>query len=283
VFRYQLLRGLVEAIQQLNRDVKNLKLVLSIRTDLLDCILKKVKIPGQQYEKYKSLFLQLRWNRQRLIELAEKRVQKLVKKRYQPKSAVSLRDFFPETIHAANNQITPFEDYLLQRTWDRPRDIIDFINFCIKQAEGHNSVTQEMVFKAEKRYSQDKYLSLQDEWYKTIPEIGLLFGFLNGFDVNFSVADITEEKVLEWIVSVKDDGNPSSDLYRLALQVEHVAFRDLCLQSLYEAGVIGIKFLPTDTWKWSYKEDYTYVKDIIQEGSLIRIHPGLWAYYGVRE
>jgi len=183
------------------------------------------------------------------MELAEKRVQKLIRKRYQPKSTVSLYDFFPEKIRTANNKSISFEDYLVQRTWDRPRDVIDFINFCIKQAEGNRSVTQEMLYQAEKRYSRDKYSSLQEEWRKTIPEIRLLFDFLDGFDANFAVTDISEEKVLEWAVSVQKICDPSSRLYFLASEYEknsigHVVFRNTCLQMLYETGVIGIKFSP---------------------------------------
>ena len=287
-FRYQSLRGLVEAIRQLNQSVANLKIVVSIRTDLLDCILKKVKIQGQQYEKFKSLFLQLRWDKQQLVDLAEKRVQKLVKKRYQPKSAVLLRELFPEKMHVPEGRTIPFEDYIIQKSWDRPRDIIDFINFCIKQAEGNNKVTQDMVRQAEKQYSGDRYVSLQEEWEKTIPEIKILLDLLVGFKVGFDVASIDEEMIIDWANAVLGSGDPSSFLYRLASEYDRksvglVAFRNACLQSLYDAGAIGIKFSPTGTLRWGYRENYAYEKDNIHDDSSIRIHPGLWAHYGINE
>lgn len=287
-FRYQSLRGLIDAIRELNRSVDNLKIVVSIRTDLLDCILKRVEIPGQQYEKYKSLFLQLKWNKRQLTELAEKRVQKLVRKRYQPKAAVLLHELFPEKMHFANNQSILFEDYLIQRSWDRPRDIIDFINCCIAQAEGNSHVTQDMVRQAEKYYSRDRYSSLQEEWNKTIPEIEILLGFLSGMQTDFCVAEIGEEKAIDWVIAVLKDGDSSGKIYRLASEYEkrvsgYADFRNACFEALYDAGVIGIKFTPTDTLKWSYREGYAYESDVIQESSLVRIHPALWAYYGINE
>lgn len=285
-FRYQSLRGLIDAIRDLNRDVEKLKIVVSIRTDLLDCILRRVKSPGQQFEKYKSLFLQIRWNRQQLIDLAEKRVHKLVKKRYQPKSTVSLRELFPEKIHVANGKTVSFEDYIIERSWNRPRDIIDFINFCIKQAEGNKKVTQDMVRQAEKQYSKDRYSSLQEEWQKTIPEIKILLDLLAGFPVEFDVSSIDEDKTIDWAQAVLRSEELSSPLYCLASEYDrqlanYVAFRKACLQLLYDAGAVGIKFSSSDPLRWSYQEDYDYVKDDIKENSSVKIHPGLWAYYGI--
>jgi len=287
-FRYQSLRGLLDAIRDLNRSVANLKIVVSIRTDLLDCILKKVEIPGQQYEKYKSLFLQIKWDKQQLIDLAEKRVQKLVRKRYQPKSPVLLHELFPEKMHVPNGQTIAFADYVIERSWDRPRDIIDFINYCIEVAEGNNQVTQEMARQAERRYSRDRYSSLQEEWGKSIPEIRVLLDLLVGFEVGFNVASIDEEKTVDWVIEVLKTGDPSSDLYRLASEYDkksatYAAFRNACLQALYTAGIVGIKFSPTDPMKWSYRENYSYEEDDIHDNSLIRIHPGLWAHYGISE
>ena len=286
-FRYQSLRGLIDAIRDLNRDVGKLKIVVSLRTDLLDCILKKIKNPGQQYEKYKSLFLQIRWNRQQLIDLAVKRVNKLVRKRYQPKQTVSLRELF-EKVHVTDNKVVSFEDYIIERSWNRPRDIIDFVNFCIKQAEGNKKVTQEMIRRAEKQYSKDRYSSLQEEWQKTIPEIKILLDLLAGLAVEFNVSSIDEDKTIDWAHAVLRSEELSSPLYCLALEydnqlVNYTTFRDMCLQLLYDAGAIGIKFSPSDPLRWSYQEDYAYLKDDIHESSSVKIHPGLWAYYGICE
>ena len=42
----------------------------------------------------------------------------------------------------------------------RPRDVIDFVNCCLPQAEGKVSVTKEAILTAEREYAQNRMQAL---------------------------------------------------------------------------------------------------------------------------
>ncbi len=195
-FRYQSLRGLVDAAKELNHSANNLKIAVSLRVDLLDCIFRKVKVTGQQIEKYKPLFLSLNWNKDKLIELAERRINKLLKKKYEPKSSILFSQLFCSEMHVSSSKKIATDDYMIERTWDRPRDIIDFINKCIELSEGRSEITNEVILRAEQQYSKERYTSLKEEWDQTIPAVGHMLDLLHGLNSPFRVKDIGEEKIM---------------------------------------------------------------------------------------
>lgn len=79
--RFKLIRALIETIRKFRR-VRNLKIVVSLRYDLLQTVLNDTAQSGFQLEKYEDLFLRLRWSKSDLRNLLEKRINLVFKQRY---------------------------------------------------------------------------------------------------------------------------------------------------------------------------------------------------------
>src|SRR5205823_5545717 len=99
-------------------------------------------------EKYQPLLLNLRWTKEELLSLLNRRIEKMVRRQY-TKDPVTWSDLLPQQIHRQQTS-----DYLIERTMYRPRDLIVFFNFCIEQAVDRPEITARMVSQAEGAYSQ---------------------------------------------------------------------------------------------------------------------------------
>ncbi|MGA3035209.1 MAG: hypothetical protein ABSD70_18120, partial [Terracidiphilus sp.] len=80
-FRYLLIRSLIETMRDFLQ-VQNIKIVAAIRTDLIERVFRHTRDAGFQEEKYRSLYLPLRWTGQQLKTLLDKRVNFLVRQTY---------------------------------------------------------------------------------------------------------------------------------------------------------------------------------------------------------
>ncbi len=155
-FRYLLIRSLIETIRDFLK-VRNIKIIAVLRTDLIDRVIRFTRDSGFQEEKYRSLQLTLKWSRNQLRELLDRRVNYLVKQRYTNKP-VGLEDVLPRSIDGIEAI-----QYMVDRTLMRPRELIEFFNECIEHAEGSPIITKQALLDAEEQYSKKRLRSLQDE------------------------------------------------------------------------------------------------------------------------
>mgnify|MGYP001584165390 CR=1 FL=1 len=72
-FRYLLIRSLIETVRDFLR-VRNIKIIVALRTDLIERVFRFTRDPGFQEEKYRSLFLTIKWTDKQLKELCIKLV-----------------------------------------------------------------------------------------------------------------------------------------------------------------------------------------------------------------
>lgn len=122
--RFRLIRALIETAKDFVK-VRQVKIVVAIRYDLLDRVFRLTRDAGFQEEKYESLYLPLEWSKAQLIEVLDARIAALIEQRYTTQN-VTHRDILPARI---DDQ--PAIDYMLARTMMRPRDLILFFNCCI--------------------------------------------------------------------------------------------------------------------------------------------------------
>lgn len=80
-FRYLLIRSLIETVRDFLK-VRNIKIIVALRTDLTERVFRFTRDPGFQEEKYRSLFLQLKWGDEQLKQLLDKRINYLVRQTY---------------------------------------------------------------------------------------------------------------------------------------------------------------------------------------------------------
>ena len=125
-FRYRLIRALIETIKSWTK-VINLKLIVALRTDLLDRIYERTKSEGFQREKYEDYEIWMEWTKPTLLTLVERRISRLYKRQY-TKGEVEFYDLFSARVSPRE----PTFEYLVERTQYRPRDLITFVNEILR-------------------------------------------------------------------------------------------------------------------------------------------------------
>lgn len=192
--RLRLLKALITTIGDI-REQHNTKVVICLRIDLLDRIFAEMgHDSGFQEEKVRSYYRQLSWSDAELTELLNLRIKKLMKDawtNYQPKA----EDIFvadSRKKHKAHSGL----QYLLDRTWGRPRDVIDFFNSCIEHCDGKTRFDKTVVRQAEGEYSRRRLNSIGTEWGQLYPGIrdGLTV-ILANTPHSFRIADIDDDRL----------------------------------------------------------------------------------------
>jgi hypothetical protein len=273
--RYLLIKALVEAVKELNHAMKAVKIVIAIRRDLLDRVIQKTKEVGFQEEKYEPLFLNLKWTKEQLFEMLDRRVNKLVRRQY-THGTVSWSDLMPQKI-GPGRQLTI--DYLSDRTMYRPRDLIVLFNRCIEQAVGRPEITAAMIQHAESEYSQRRLTSLYDEWRAEFPELSECVDLLKRLPAHFHIDAIPIDKIEDKCLALatgeaRDQGVISGWAKLVADQkMKPSEFRARLVGVLYQTGLLGLKIEATTSIQWSFLHVLTIPWASIRDDGAIVVCP----------
>ena len=271
--KFKLIKALIETIRKFRR-IQTIKVIIAIRQDLLDRVIHISREQGFQEEKYKSLYLYMSWSKKELYELIQKRLNHLVKRRY-TKKQIGIDDIFPRQIDKE-----PLIDYLVSRTFMRPRDLIVFINECITSSAGHTKLTAHSIKSAEEQYSHERLQSLATEWQIYYPNLYSVSQMLHDMPSRFRVSEINEQwlenKYLEILPNISDVNiDPMTKnldgLYTSSANFNSV--RGLLFRELYITGLIGIKTGSSSTVLWSYSGRLSLTAGQLKPNSYIYIHP----------
>lgn len=274
--RYRLIRSLIETLKSF-RAIPAVKVIVALRKDLLETVWNKTRDAGFQEEKYVSLLLHIRWSKNQLRDLLDKRVRALVKGRY-TNGSLGLADIFPRSIGKED-----FIDFLASRTLFRPRDAILFINECLRRSEGRSTITTTTVQQAEVEYSAKRVNALAFEWAEHYPKLTDYFNLLERMPSKFRLQQIGKEKVETYALdhlgeSSTDPLDRASYTYINGGSVN--AFLVELMKAFYHIGVIGIKPDGFHSVRWAYHEESVPSDGQIKPGSQIFIHPMLWSRLG---
>ena len=280
--KYKLIRALIETIKAF-RQVRQVKIIIALRLDLLQRVITATRDSGFQSEKYESLYLRLRWNQDQLIEIVSKRLNHLVKQRYTSRP-LSIDQIFPAFI-----QKMTFPDFLCQRTSLRPRDAILFINECLSRAAEKNQINTQIVVDAEAAYSEKRIDSLQEEWSGTYPQVADYLRVLSRMPSSFPVSELSKTALEDWITTdLLEHDNPTDPVARAARthyvdgRGSFLDFTIILLDALYNVGAIGIKPDSTSPVYWAYFSDHRPASGAIRPSSTVHIHPTFWRALGIR-
>jgi hypothetical protein len=277
--RYHLVKALFDTVRDFNSKIRNVKIIVSIREDLLERVFRRTRTEGYQGEKYKSMYLRLTWNETDLEALLDRRVSQLVREQY-TKNPVSLRSLLPASI----NQQDPVK-FILDRTLMRPRDAIMFFNECIAAAEGKPKITQAMVVQAEASYSLNRLTALAEEWSSDYPNLIELALFLKKLPSKFRLSEVKnhiETGMLDFLV------NPSipSDYIRSIIEEKFdsgdtVSFMQEMFKILFRVGVIGVKLDSFTSVSWDHL-GHRLMSAELTDSSTVHVHPAFWRVLGTR-
>ncbi|WP_271025516.1 hypothetical protein [Rhizobium sp. RCAM05973] len=279
--RFKLLKSLIETVKTFKK-IHGVKIIIALRTDLHYRIIKETPSAGFQEEKYRSLYLNLRWTRQQLTELLESRVSYMFRRQY-TQQGVGLKDIMPPNQIDQRTSV----DYILERTFFRPREAIIYFNECIARAEGTSRITVGLLRQAEVRYSQQRLQSLADEWRRDYPNLLSSTSILLRRTTPFTIGDVTPQEIegcaLEILEKTErpDDLSKAAESYYMASKISAHEFLELVIQVHYTVGLLGVKPAPHVGRQWSFLDQPSLSKGQLSDLVQIDVHKTFWASLGV--
>ena len=186
IIRYDFINALLDAFRELI-DIKNVKVLISIRTDILKGVYNK-KL--RQEEKDSSLIAFVEWKKEEILNLLDKRVEFLVKRAY-TSEGVKFGNLFDFNVSGV-----PATDYILERTMMRPRDAIEFVNTCLRNVSGDSAnLNEDFVLEAEESFYAERKVALCSEWYSLYPNLRQFLDALSVFlQPNINLQNLVEKK-----------------------------------------------------------------------------------------
>lgn len=280
--RYILIRALIETVRDFFK-VRNAKIVLGVRLDLLDRVFRLTRDAGFQEEKYRSLYIRLTWDTRRLVEMLDARINYLVASRYAERQRVGHKDVLPRKVEGGTAT-----DYMTRRTLMRPRDLIAFFNRAIVRAVDNPRISTQMLLAAEGEYSRERLRSLADEWQADYPNLLRAAELLKSGPRQFRLGDLADGICEAFCLTFVDsDFQPSDDLARVAHQVvmstvDATHFRRQMALIFYRVGLIGLKITAQEGVSWVGVGDRSVSFGEISDSTRVHVHPCFWRALGVR-
>lgn len=269
--KYPLIMALIETLKDFKK-VKNAKVIVATRVDLLRRVFDRCRSSGFQEEKYESLYLRVTWSDQLLEELANKRIAFTFRDRYSASRQLTMRDVFQND----TKYFKPVE-FMLDRTLQRPRDVIAFLNACFSVSDGQSKITKHLAELAEKDYSESRLRSLRDEWGEMFPAVDALARILlDKQNEHFKVGDLSEQDIAARCVDhqvtqlrgVSPEGvlaaahNPAD-----ARQLIRKGIAVLC-----HVGVLSLKLRPDEPFRSGPEVRLDQILPALNSETSVRVH-----------
>lgn len=171
----------------------------------------------------------------------------------------------------------------------QPRDVIHFINKCIRQAIDKKSISATLLKSAEGEYSSDRLRYLADEWAADYPDLIEFVKFLRGCATKFVLKELVPKECDEFCLNYTIV-NPSEPCVLLSNLAREVAYgnchsddfiKRIC-QVFYKTGIVGLKIEAQETYIWSTTRQKSVSLPEINDETKIMIHPAFWRVLGVR-
>lgn len=265
------------------REIRNVKIIIALREDLLAEVIDFTRRAGFQEEKYQDYYLRLTWSKEGLSNLIEKRLSTLFRRQYTNANVV-FSDIFPSAKKKQKVALT----YILERTLLRPRDVIAFVNECLHVASERQRVSWKALKAAEASYSKQRVNSLVEEWLSYYPSIAFTVDLLRDLPTRFQRSDISGERFEKTVESMacSDKGDACIDIARKLFEAGQTVSKgdlvDEILRSFYRAGLIGAKFNAIEPTSWvSYHEKDLSRRDA-RRAINFQVHKMFWRGLGIR-
>lgn len=269
--KYKLIRALIEEIKVF-RKVSNIKIIIALRDDLLERVYDETRDGGFQEEKYEAYYARIKWTEVELIELITKRINEVFKHKYANVS-MDIASLLP----SSRKGVSPIS-YIMERTFDRPRDIISYVNQCLAQAEGRPRISWQVIRDAEEKYSKGRLKSLYDEWLARYPSLQRVAESIQGFTESFTRSAFSEANLNELAAGIAERSH-GDDVGKLCESIlspgTNKKLSDLTsasLQLLYHVGMIGVKMSAESPWLWSYRGGEELTQGDMKRAISFRVH-----------
>lgn len=284
--QYKLIQSLIETVKNF-RKLRNVKILVALRSDVYEKSIGSIEYEGVQPEKYEGIITTIKWDRESLRTMLDKRLSYMFKRQYSGKTNVRFHDVFPERIRSS-----PGFDYLVDRTLMRPRDLIFFVNQILDKASGSTNISQKTISDVEADYSRKRLDALRTEWRSVHPKIDAYISLISRQTGKNEVRELAaRDRLLEVCFELAElDGTDKfkDECYEKAAQyLKRENYRKLfelsaCIVSvLYKIGAIELKLSKQETFYASYRNDAVVAPVQITEDASYRVTPMLWRALGI--
>jgi Cdc6-like AAA superfamily ATPase len=125
-----LIKSLLSSVHELNRRLRAVKIIVALRENIYYRVFQRAAKHEPQREKWEDVLVRLKWNEDDLARLVDNRLAQVFKAEY-TSDVPTLRTLLPPKKASHGEEST---DYIMRRTFLRPRDVIDFVNRCMAEA-----------------------------------------------------------------------------------------------------------------------------------------------------
>ncbi len=269
--RYRLIMALILTSRDFYK-VKNAKVIMAIRRDLIERVFKLTRESGFQEEKFQSLYLPLKWAKKDLICVMDKRINYLVSRRY-TKQSISHKDLLPKQYRKI-----PITEYICKIT-ERPRDVVAFFNSCILAGANLSKLKASEFKNAEGEYSRSRLRALGDEWNSSFPALIKFTKIFQRKPNSFKLVIIDDQELEDLCLEVAAN-NPSGQgvLQQYAMKVVDLItsaqeFKILLAKIYFRVGLIGLKTSSYESEFWVDERGTGLATAEIDLQTNIIIHP----------
>lgn len=269
--RYDMIGSMIEVIKEFQL-MKGAKIIISLRDNLFQLIFAGFKHKGGQREKFKPLYIPLEWREEDLKQLLEKRLEIISERN------LTIKGAFEKNYKNGKSGF----DYMLERTFMRPRDVISFVNHAIENADSKSYFTLDILKKAEIYYSLDRLQALEDEWGENYGELRNVFDFLKGKIDGFRLKSIKEDEFESIYFDENYLNNYKGELQDLIHKwkndtVKFNTFIKEIIYLLYFMGILGIKKSANYSTSFFYDKDVLITANDINNDCKIYVHKAFYS------
>lgn len=235
---YDLIASMIEVIKEFQNKFKGVKVIISLRENLQMKVFSGTVNRGGQREKFSPLFLDLKWSIPELRKMIDLRIQN-----------ASNKELKLDTLFDKRNQQKSAIDYILDRTFQRPRDVISFFNRIFENIIQKGTIPLSVVKQAELKYSIERINAVEDEWSENYGEITRITNFLNGIHDGFNLRNIKDDSFAELLVEQDFINHFKGELFETCFKWKNAKSDNLnfriflseIFEILYRLGIVGIK------------------------------------------
>ncbi|MBG0820582.1 transposase [Planomonospora sp. ID91781] len=150
---------------------------------LRENIFERVRARDTESSRLETAVIGMEWNERQLLELIERRLNKGLTAKYALDGA-TWRAFFENHDEAWHNVLD-----FCQR---RPRDVLIYISHAVESAQnnGHERIRIEDIQQARRRFSDNRFKDLGDEYAENYPQIALVLSRFYGLGTTYTYGGI---------------------------------------------------------------------------------------------
>lgn len=271
--RFRMIRALIETLRRF-RKIRKLKIVVALRTDVLERVLQETKDAGFQREKHDDYAVELKWTPVLLMQMVSERLQHMSNLKLRGRK-LEFHDLFPRKIGTQT-----LAAYIVERTLNRPRDFLAYINLCLKAAEGKRDVGASVVREVEREYSLGRYEALVNEWASTYPCMPMAMQYIAKFSMPVTLDALSSSDDLQDLVQaiLIDPANKRDPFYSFAEgylsshdNSEFNLVRQV-VQILYRIGALGVRRTSEDKVRYAHVDMPAMSDAELNPDSTVRFH-----------